>query len=189
MLLCLPNHRLADLRASRREAAFTLLEAVIGMTLFSFVAVGTIAVTFMVRSTSERAVYDNTTLTLAQAYLEQLRSVDFSTLRSAAADATGTVALNLIASNGSVLTDVSSGVFGNGDWAQETIMLDEDALGTATQPMTFRFRPVIRDLNTITAGTADGVEVVLYYQCTYNFGTLRTLNGSLRTVRSNVSTF
>lgn len=171
------------------QAAFSLLEAVIGMSIFSFVAIGIVAVTFMVRSTSERAVYDNTALTLAQAYLEQLRSVDFATLRAAAADTTGTVALSLVASNGNTLLDESSGTLGNGDWASETIMLDEDDSGRATQPMRFRFRPVIRDLDTLTGGTADGVEIILYYQSTYNFGSVRTLNGSLRTVRSNVSTF
>ena len=159
------------------------------MTIFTVMAIGVISVTFMVRATSERAVYNNTALTLAQAYLEQLRSVDFATLRSAAADTTGTVPLSLIASNGATLSDEGGGVFGNQDWARETIMLDEDDRGNPTQPMTFRFRPIIRDLNTLTGGTADGVEIILFYQTTYNFGTSRTLNGSLRTVRSNVSTF
>jgi len=68
-------------------------------------------------------------------------------------------------------------------------MLDEDEAGNPRQPLTFTFRPVLTDLNTATAGQADGVEIVLFYQTTYNFGSVRTQNGSLRTVRSNVATF
>ena len=159
------------------------------MAIFSIMAVGIISITFMVRANAERAVYNNTALTLAQAYLEQLRSVDFTTLDEAAKDTTGTKPLTLLASDGATLRDESSGVFGNGDWARETIMLDEDDQGNPSQPMTFRFRPVLRDLSTLTGGTADGVEIILFFQSTYNFGTSRTQNGSLRTVRSNVSTF
>jgi hypothetical protein len=159
------------------------------MAIFSLMATGTIGLTFMVRANSEQAVYNNTALALAQAYLEQLRSVDFSTLRSAALDASGTVPLTLIASNGTVLLDEAGGVFGNHDWARETIMLDEDENGTPKQPMTFRFRPRIYDLQSLTAGKAEGVEIVLLFESTYNFGSPRTLSGSLRTVRSNVSTY
>ena len=87
------------------------------------------------------------------------------------------------------MTDTSGGVLANGDWAREVIILDEDAEGNPRQPLTFRFRPMLIDLNTVTGGTADGVEITLFYQTTYNFGSVRTQNGSLRTVRSNVSTF
>lgn len=174
---------------ARLRRAFSLLEVIIGMSLFTLTAMGVMALTFMVRATSERAVYNNTALTLAQAYLEQLRSIDYGTLRNAANDTAGTVSLTVIGSNGAGLNNESGGVFANGNWARETIMLDEDEAGTPRQPMTFRFRPLLSDLETITGGTAEGVEIVLYYESTYNFGTPRTQSGSLRTVRSNVSTY
>ena len=78
--------------AARHRRAFSLLEVIVGMSLFTLTAMGVLALTFMVRSTSERAVYNNTALTLAQAYLEQLRSIDYGTLRSAANDAAQTAA-------------------------------------------------------------------------------------------------
>ncbi len=174
---------------SASQAGFNIVEVIVGMAIFSFMVVGLLSLTFQVRASSEEAVYNNTSLTLAQAYLEQMRSSDFATLQAAAIDTTGVVGLDLISSAGNPLTDVSGGVLANGDWASEVIMLDEDSAGNPRQPLTFRFRPMLVDLNTVTGGTADGVEITLFYQTTYNFGSVRTQNGSLRTVRSNVSTF
>ena len=171
------------------KSAFSLIEVAVGITIFSFMIVGILGLVFQVRASSEEIVYNNTALTLAQAYLEQMRSSDFATLRAAALDTSGTVDLNLISSAGTVLTDTSGGVFANGDWATETIMLDEDAEGNPRQPLTFRLRPQVVDLWSTTGGAADGVEITLWYQSSYNFGSIRTQTGSLRTVRSNVSTF
>lgn len=167
----------------------TLIEVIVGLGIFSFMIIGVLALTFQVRAISEQAVYNNTSLTLAQAYLEQMRSSDFATLQAASKDATGTVNLNLISSAGTLLTDSNGGVFSNNDWAEETIMLDEDAEGNPRQPLNFELRPMLTDLSTATAGIADGVEIVLWYRSTYKFGKERTLIGTLRTVRSNVSTF
>ena len=153
------------------------------MAIFSFMVVGLLSLTFQVRASSEEAVYNNTSLTLAQAYLEQMRSSDFATLQVAAIDTSGVVGLDLVSSAGVTMTDTSGGVLANGDWASEVIMLDEDAEGNPRQPLTFRFRPMLIDLNSVTGGTADGVEITLFYQTTYNFGSVRTQNGSLRTVR------
>lgn len=171
------------------QLGFNIVEVIVGMAIFSFMVVGVLALTFQVRASSEEAVYNNTALTLAQAYLEQMRSSDFATLQTAAVDTSGSVGLDLISSSGTVLTDTSGGVLANGDWASETIMLDEDEAGNPRQPLTFKFRPVLVDLTTATSGQADGVEIMLYYETTYNFGSVRTKNGSLRTVRSNVATF
>lgn len=159
------------------------------MTIFSFMAAGTVALTFMVRANSEQAVYHNTALSLGQAYLEQLRSIDFATLRAAALDSGGTVPLNLLGSDGLVLMAEGGGILANHSWAGETIMLDEDEAGIPKQPMSFRFRPRLGDLQTLTAGKAEGVEIVLVYESTYNFGSPRTLRGTLRTVRSDVATY
>ncbi|GAB5560131.1 MAG: hypothetical protein SynsKO_17780 [Synoicihabitans sp.] len=170
-------------------AAFSLIEVIVGLTIFSFMIVGILSLTFQVRAASEEAVYNNTALTLAQAYLEQMRSSDFATLQAAALDTSGTVDLNLVSSGGTLLTDKKGGVFNNKDWAKETIMLDEDDAGNPRQPLTFQFRPILKDLNSLLGGTADGVEIVLWYKSVYNFGSRRIQIGTLRTVRSNVSTY
>lgn len=185
----LPHSDPANCERRNPQAGFKIVEVIVGMAIFSFMVVGLLALTFQVRASSEEAVYNNTALTLAQAYLEQMRGSDFATLQTAAVDTSGSVGLDLISSAGITLTDTSGGVLANGDWASETIMLDEDEKGDPRQPLTFRSRPVLVDLNTTTTGQADGVEIMLYYETTYNFGSVRTKNGSLRTVRSNVATF
>ena len=159
----------------------------VGFGLFSMIAVSIIGLTFWVRVSTEEAVYNNTSLTLAQAYLEQMRSSDFATLRNAANDVSQP--LGLLSTAGIALADETGGILNNNDWASETIMLDEDENGHERQPLTFRFRPMLVDLSAATAGAADGVEIVIIFQSTYNFGHERTHNGSLRTVRSNVATY
>ena len=41
----------------------------------------------------------------------------------------------------------------------------------------------------LARAAAAGVEVVIYYRTTYNFGVTRTFNGALRSVRSSVPTY
>lgn len=191
MLLELPHPASPSMDENPRRSTngFSLIEVIVGLGIFTMMMIGILHLTFQVRASAEEAVYNNTALTLAQAYLEQMRSSDFATLQAAAADASGTIDLNLISSAGTLLTDKNGGVFSNNDWANETIMLDEDEAGNPRQPLKFELRPVLTDLSSVTGGIADGVEIVLWYRSRYNFGMERTQIGTLRTVRSNVSTF
>jgi len=191
MLFVLPHPTPASTGQKTRlpTNGFSLIEVIVGLGIFTMMMIGILHLTFQVRASAEEAVYNNTALTLAQAYLEQMRSIDFATLQAAAEDESRTVDLNLISSAGTLLTDRNGGVFSNKDWANETIMLDEDEEGNPRQPLKFELRPVLTDLSSVTGGIADGVEIVLWYRSRYNFGMERTQIGTLRTVRSNVSTF
>lgn len=167
----------------RSTRAVSLVELVVSLGILSIVAVSLISVTFMIRSTAEQTVYQNTALTLAQGYLEQLRSLDYTSLSSAAA--TNTVRLALINASGNNVTDTGGNDLNNGDWAQEIVFLDVNASGQPIQPLTFRFRPVLTNMT----GTAIGVEISLVFQTTYNWGVTRTYGGTLRSVRSSVPTY
>lgn len=173
--------------APRVAAGYSLVEVVVASGLFALLAGGILATTLVIRSTAEETVYQNTALTVGQAYLEQIRSIEYTTLQSAATDAT--VAFTLIDSSGTPLLAADGTPMNNGDWAEETIMLDEDPSGRPIQPMNFRFRPVLTSLRTVTGNQADGVEITLHYEVIYNFGLQQRHNGSLRTVRSNVPTY
>jgi hypothetical protein len=164
-----------------------LVEVMVALSILAFVATSIAAVTFRVRTMAEQTVYQNTALVLAQGYVEQLRSLDYTTL--AAAASASTVALPLINASGATVTDESAGVMGNGDWSTETVFLDENAVGTPIQPLQFRFQPVLTNLLTATGGVANGVEITVNYSTTYNFGQARTFSGTLRTVRSGVPTY
>lgn len=167
----------------RNNRAVSLVELVVSLGILSIVAVSLISVTFMIRSTAEQTVYQNTALTLAQGYLEQLRSLDYSSLSNAAA--ANTVRLSLINASGNNVTDTAGNDLNNGDWAQEIVYLDINAGGQPIQPLTFRFRPILTNMT----GTALGVEIVLVFETTYNWGVTRTYGTTLRTVRSSVPTY
>lgn len=159
------------------------------MGILTLVALSTLAVTKQVRSGAEQSVYQNTTLTMAQGYLEQLRSLDYTTLSAAAQDSASAVTIPLINAAGTAVQSEAGGNLTNGAYAREIVYLDETASHTPIQPLTFRFRAVLTSLESTTGGTASGVEVTVYYETTYNFGTTRTFSGALRTVRSGVPTY
>ncbi len=171
------------------ERGMSLAEVMVALGILAFVATGIMAVTLQIRSMAEQTVYQNTSLVLAQGYVEQLRSLDYTTLDAAARDSSGTVELPLLNAAGAAPADASGGVLGNGDWSSERIFLDEDASGNPIQPLQFEFRPVLTSLDVATSGTALGVEISLEYRTTYNFGSRRTFGGTLRTVRSAIPTY
>ena len=168
---------------AKHLSGVSLVEVVISLGILAIVAVSLVGVTFYIRSMSEQTVYQNTALTLAQGYVEQLRSLDYTTLASAAS---GSTPLPLVNAAGNTVTDTSNGTLTNGEWSSERVFLDENASGQPIQPLTFEFRPVLSNLN---SSTADGVEITVFYRTTYNFGLQRTFSGALRTVRSSIATY
>lgn len=174
---------------SNRVSAMTITEVIVALTLLAILSASIISLTFQVRSKAEEAIYQNTSLTLAQGYMEQIRHLDYTTLRAVAQDSSSSVTLPLNNASGAAITPLSGTFFGNGSWSTETIYLDQNSQGQPTQPVTFRFRPVLTSLETALSGLASGVEITIYYRTTYNFGVTRTHNGSLRSVRSSVPSY
>jgi type II secretory pathway pseudopilin PulG len=173
----------------QRDHAYTLTEVIIGMSLFIMISLGLISMTFQVRSTSEESVYQNMTLVLGQAYIEQIRSIDFARLSDVALGTAGSNTLVLFNTAGNVITNEANGPLVNGNWARETVWLDENEAGEPRQPMVFRFRPVLTDLASTTAGSAAGVEITVFFETTYNYGVERTFRSSFRSVRSDAPTY
>ncbi len=166
----------------------TIVEVIIALGLLAILSVSVISVTFQVRSMAEQTVYQNTALTLAQGYMEQVRHLDYTTLKACAQSAS--VALPLDKTDGTpVVPESGSGVFGNSVWSKERVFLDQTASGTPIQPMDFRFRAVLTSLETATTNLASGVEITIQYQVTYDYGVRRVVNGTLRSVRSSVPTY
>ena len=175
------RHSLASCRA------MTLVEVIISLGLFAILSASVISITFQIRSMAEQTVYQNTALTLAQGYMEQIRHLDYTTLKQVSQDNTKTLPLDN--TTGSQVQPDTGTFFGNHVWAKETIYLDQNAAGAPIQPMEFKFKADIVSLETATTGLASGVEVTITYKTTYNFGVTRTMNGALRSVRSSVPTY
>jgi type II secretory pathway pseudopilin PulG len=174
-------------RNTGASRAMTIVEVIIALGLLAILSVSVISVTFQVRSMAEQTVYQNTALTLAQGYMEQVRHLDYTTLQSCALSAS--VPLPLDKTNGTPVAPESGTVFGNGVWSSERVFLDQTAAGTPIQPMDFRFRAVLTSLESATTNLASGVEIIIQYQVTYDYGVRRIVNGTLRSVRSSVPTY
>jgi hypothetical protein len=92
----------------------------------------------------------------------------------------------------------------------ETVFLDKDSNGIPTYPMTVTFTPVLTDLQSVppaagtatttgaspnqvttySGGTAQGVEIIVYFTETYALaGVNRSYTSSVRTVYGNVPTY
>lgn len=190
-----PHGRGAESSRPLRHAAYTLVEVMIGMGLFSILAASLLSLTWMVRTSSEENVYNTMALAMGQSYMEQLRGIAYPTLQGAA-DNTATV-IPLVNSSGVQVTDsVGNGITsGDTNWSSETVYLDQNAQGGNIQPMNFSFKVVLTDLLTVSPAPGNGskpvsgIEAVVFFQSSYNFGILRTYHGSLRSVISAVPTY
>lgn len=174
---------------SRSSRGFTLVETAVSLGVFTVVCVGIFAVVLQIRRVAENNVYENTALTMAQGYIEQLRSLPYNDLVSVST--VGSATLRLLSANGSgaQLTDTSGGDLNDNEWTSETVRLDRDAAGNDTQPMVFRLLVNLTDLSTLTTAGARGVEISLSYEFTLPDGRGKTVRRTLRTVRSVVPSY
>lgn len=65
---------------------FSLLESVIAMTVFTIVALGITGLVIQARKVAENNILRNTAFTVAQGYLEQIRSISIRDIQDAIAD-------------------------------------------------------------------------------------------------------
>jgi prepilin-type N-terminal cleavage/methylation domain-containing protein len=168
---------------------FSLVESIVSLGVFSVLAVSIIAVVLQLRRIAENNVYENTALTMAQGYIEQIRSLPYNELLSAANS--DTIQLRLLSANGGgiLLTDGAGNELNNNEWTRETVFLDRDASGRETQPMDFRFRVSLTDLQPLLTLRSNGIEVTLTYEVALPDGRKRSLRRTLRTVRSVVPAY
>lgn len=169
--------------------AFTLVESIVSLGVFTVVCLGIFAVVMQMRRLAENNVHENTALTMAQGYIEQLRSLPYNDLVTAANSTSAHLRLLSANGGGALLTDTAGGLLNAGEWTRETVFLDRDANGRDTQPMVFRFMVGLTDTRPVTTIGANGVEIRLTYEITLPDGRNRTLRRTLRTVRSVVPNY
>lgn len=122
---------------------------------------------------------------------------------------TNSVGLTVKAEGGGFLYNPGSGTVNpTYNTCQETVYLDKDGAGNPTYPMTVTFTPVLTDLQSVSGGTAtttgtapsqittysggtaQGVEIVVYFTESYTIaGITRSFSSSVRTVYANVPTY
>ena len=161
------------------------------MAVFTIVSLGVLTIVTQIRHMSENTVYENTTLTMAQGYIEQVRSLSYAELVAAANS--NTAPLRLISANGggTRLTNEAGELLTAGGWARERVFLDRDETGRETQPLDVRFRVTLVDLNNsaIVTGRPLGVEITLDYEYRLPDARRATISRSIRNVRSVVPSY
>ena len=173
----------------------------VSMSVFTIVSLGILAVVLQIRRMAENNVYENTALTMAQGYLEQVRSLPYGQLLAAAnfvgtppTPDLGVGRLNLLSANGggaTYLLNESNQLLRSTQWTNERVFLDRDAAGRDLQPMDFRFRVSLVNIDNpaLVAIRPQGIEITLDYQFTFPDGRQRVVTRSIRNVRSVVPTF
>lgn len=72
--------------SSKSIAAFSLVEVMIGITIFSIVAAGVASATLLTSKIAYSNIYRNTAFTVAQGYGEQIKSIRYALLEEALED-------------------------------------------------------------------------------------------------------
>jgi Tfp pilus assembly protein PilV len=197
-------HTIAPIPPQRRSRALTLIEVMVSMGIFTLISLGVLALVTQVRRIAENNVYENTAITMAQGYVEQVRSLSYAELLTAATYADtppappapdpGIGELRLFSANGGsaiVLRNEAGRPLRRGQWARERVFLDRNSKNEDSQPMDFRFRVNLTNLNnpSLLAVAPMGIEITVDYQITLPDGRNRTLTRSIRNVRSAVPTY
>lgn len=86
MLVSLNYSNRCRRRAGVSRPGFSLLESVIAMTVFTILALGITGLVIQSRKVAENNILRNTAYTVAQGYLEQIRSISIGVIEAAMAD-------------------------------------------------------------------------------------------------------
>lgn len=176
---------------SSDKSAFTLVEVLIGVFVFALVASGIAAATLLSSRIATANVYSNTAHSIVQAYAEQIKSLDFATIKNAYLDpgenSIPTMGLNI---GGTEMERTDPLTFGVK--SQKTVVVDVDERSDGTfseKSMLLWITPSGRYLNDV--GEADQMEVVeitLEYDWqTFGGSSDRISHGNVKLVKSNVS--
>ena len=158
----------------------TLVETVIAMAVFSLVAGGVIALSIQSRRMAESAIRENPAATVTQGYLEQIKSIEYSTLVNAVADPTNIAIPTKTDSltDDPILLNVRN---------QKTLVIHSSDEGTPTRFMRFWITPQATDL---AAAGRKAIEFTAVFEWEGNdrgVGDIRT--STIRFVRSYVPTY
>jgi prepilin-type N-terminal cleavage/methylation domain-containing protein len=163
----------------RRRAAsgFSLAEVLISLALFGLMSTAFLAACLFARKSAECAVYESTALTAATGYLEQIKSLSYSTVLTSINDPDQPIPTMVNQGTQDYLyLDV---------YTEKVIAVRLDTDGSALQQMSLFVMPVINDEFASTGQYI--LNIAVHYRWTEP-GTGRVRNACIRTARSNVPT-
>ena len=147
----------------------SLVELLVSMGIFTIMAGTTVALVMQTRRIAEQNIYESTAQTAAQGYLEQLKTMTYTTLTATS-----------LPTQPQAIT--------RGSWNTPPA-IDINLTPTNTvDDVPFRIRPTITNLSPINGFPC--YEIVIDYEYDSKiFGKTRTRSGGVRLVRAQVPTF
>lgn len=183
--------------SSKRVQALTLLELMIAMSILTIFLTSVISASLLSRRISEGNIYENTAMTVAQGYMEQIKSIEYDII-VAASESGGQIPLPT-KSVSALLTgsqiEIEDPLY-VGDYNEKEVMIDlrtddyeSESGDKKVITMDFKIKPVITDLDN-GSKPIRALQIVLYYQYfspAKPGGEWRT--GSVRFLKSYAPTF
>lgn len=166
----------ANQTASSSEG-FSLLEVMIALGIFAFVATGISQNLIMTRRMAESNVREVTSISAASGYMEQIKSMEYSKLL--------TSIRNPEVPLPTVLSEGEPDPVNIGQWIQKEITLDLGEDGESLRTMPFHIRVEVDDFVDSQEGEILGVTIFFAWEAA---GTGQRVERGLRTMRSNVPT-
>jgi Tfp pilus assembly protein PilV len=186
----------------RRTRAMTLVEVLIASVVLSLLCVGVLAMIIQSRRMTEGSIVQNSVVTIMQGYIEQVKSMDYSLLAPSLPTAPA-VAITIPTVLDEVTPDPLTISWGTPPTTMPAIGTTPTGAVTNTKTIAIKNPAVnpndtlnlviwvwVQDLTDIPHNVGGSKSVTMIY--TYQFrdgGRLRSIRGSLRTIRSVVPSF
>jgi Tfp pilus assembly protein PilV len=186
----------------RRTAAFSLVEIMVASITMTIVVGGIFATIIQSRRLTEGSIFQNSTVTVMQGYLEQMKNMEFSQLTVSAATQPGTARQvatmldqntpdPLVLSWGSPPNAMPAiGTVPTGAVNNIKVIDINNTPGNPNDNLTMNLWIWVQDLTGQAADVRDAKSITIIY--TWQFtdgGRTRTYRDTVRTVRSLVPTF
>lgn len=169
----------------------TLVEVSVGLALFTLVAVSLLGSVVHSRRLSTAALFESSALVAAQGYMEQMKTIPFTTLFASRKDASSPQTINTMRSDGSLdpLTPSSSATpVSNSKVIDVFGRYKQGEIPTGAKdvmPMTF----TVTITNLSTGADDNRLLIQLDYTWQTNSATTATRSSSFTLVRSNVRSY
>lgn len=143
------EHRALRLTSGRK--GFSIAEVLIALMLLGVMAVAITGACMFARRSAESAVAENTALTTAQGYMEQIKTFTYASLMASVSDAS--VPINTMSS----LT-ANDYLYQNA-YATKVVVLRRDSGGAAVQSLSVDIMPVLSDASSGTGREIVGIQI------------------------------
>lgn len=178
-----------------QSQGFSLIEVMVSVGILAIVAAGISSITMLTSRIAYANIYENTAYNIAQAYAEQIKSINYSAIRNALNDPVNydipTESLMLGSSDNSADLKINDPLI-FGVPLEKEIVVDiekDDEGGFRERKMKMWIHPKGTDLNTKT-DCWDAIEITLDFEWeVFDGNSLKRNSGEINLVKTNVTEY